>query len=276
VSCRCTLDTIGQVTATLDNCDDDPRLPPLSTRSCGIECESDEPTTIQPPTTTRPPTTTTTKATTLTPPIPVCRWTTGNFTACSATCEGTQTRNVTCLCVLPSGSTIVLDDIICADQDPTIKPLEDRSCGDALCPGDCGWVVGEFSECSATCEGVQVRSVLCQCTMSGGITMTSSGLEPCENETAPLSTQSCSGECPTPVAAPECTWVVGPWMECSASCSGMQNRPVSCQCTLSNETTTVDPGSAACVGDEPSASQECNGDCPPSIRIMDMQEVNHS
>jgi hypothetical protein len=65
----------------------------------------------------------------------VCRWTTGNFTACSATCEGTQTRNVTCLCVLPSGSTIVLDDIICADQDPTIKPLEDRSCGDALCPG---------------------------------------------------------------------------------------------------------------------------------------------
>ena len=39
VFCRCTLATAEQVRATSDNClRDDPRIEPLTTRSCGIKC----------------------------------------------------------------------------------------------------------------------------------------------------------------------------------------------------------------------------------------------
>jgi hypothetical protein len=114
VSCQCTLASTEQVRATDDNCDrDDPRIAPLTSRSCGIEC---------PPPTPSP------------TPAPVCLWKTGPYSECSTTCEGTQARTVTCDCTLATGTITTVEDSVCDQEDPRMKPVTNRSCG-IECPG---------------------------------------------------------------------------------------------------------------------------------------------
>jgi hypothetical protein len=118
--------------------------------------------------------------------------------SCSATCEGIQTRQVTCVCTSFSGATITTTDDVCNDQDPRIRPVANRSCGAPECPAVCNWTVGEFSDCSAICEGIQVRTVECQCTQSDGTTTVASGFADCEGEDRPPASRNCSGDCPPP------------------------------------------------------------------------------
>jgi hypothetical protein len=189
----------------------------------------------------------------------VCRWTTGDYTACSATCEGIQTRQVTCVCTSFSGATITTTDDVCNDQDPRIRPVANRSCGAPECPAVCNWTVGEFSDCSAICEGIQVRTVECQCTQSDGTTTVASGGGACESEEEPPTTQDCGGECPI------CRWASGPYSECSATCKGIQTRAVTCDCTDPiGSISTVDD--AICEREDPrvrpSTSRSCGIECP--------------
>jgi hypothetical protein len=181
VYCQCTLDSNEQVRATNENCERDDSSPiPLDSEPCVIpEC---------PPDTPRSPSLSP-------PPSPVCSWTNGTYSTCSATCEGLQIRTVTCSCRLASGTTTTVPDSVCDNLDPDPRPPASRTCGDEACP-DCDWAVEEFSACSATCEGTQVRSVFCQCTLSDGTTTVTSGFGACEGA-EPSASQSCGGPCPT-------------------------------------------------------------------------------
>ena len=143
MSCQCTLSTTEQVRATSDNCvRDDPRTEPLATRFCGIKCPNDPP----------PATPTLVSTSQLPHPgtrmysrvtvilqckksvLPVCRWTSGEFSKCSATCEGTQNRRVFCQCTQPTGESLVAHDNVCGSEDSRLKPQTSRSCGGIKCP----------------------------------------------------------------------------------------------------------------------------------------------
>lgn len=66
--------------------------------------------------------------------LPVCLWETEPYSQCSATCEGRQTRAVTCVCTEASTSrTTTVGDDVCDGNDPRPRPSISRSCG-SECP----------------------------------------------------------------------------------------------------------------------------------------------
>ncbi|KAJ8019715.1 A disintegrin and metalloproteinase with thrombospondin motifs 6 [Holothuria leucospilota] len=82
----------------------------------------------------------------------VCEW-----SECSATCNGTQTRNVDCACVEDGIKSYATDEDCLNGIGP--KPAVARQCNGAICPE---WVTGPLSECDVTCgTGNQIREVEC-------------------------------------------------------------------------------------------------------------------
>lgn len=80
------------------------------------------------------------------------------------------------------------------------------------------WVAGPWKECSAVCDGVQVRKVYCKNPVTGDVAPDSL----CDAKPKPATSQPCS---------PPCTyeWVAGEWGECSEICGpGFQSRSMQC------------------------------------------------
>merc|ERR1719428_321210 len=129
-----------------------------------------------------------------------CRWqVAGEWGSCSATCgNGTQERQLTC----PAGK-----HGSCTGR----KPLHSRVC--QAPKGQCKFVVGDWSTCSATCgEGVQKREVKCP----------SSSAEDCLQSVPPPTEQTC-------YSTAECVWKAAEWGQCSNLCgTGTRKRDVAC------------------------------------------------
>lgn len=170
------------------------------------------------------------------PPCPCSnpRWETGNWTDCSATCNGMQTRRVKCNC---GGETV--DDGVCRTRVPDqLRPSTEQECG-GQCPcEDYRYRTGEWSPCSKTCgNGTQSRGVSCLCDLEGIRTVRPT--KECEDsvaDTRPEVMRSCSdSQCPC-VNERHTT---GPWSPCSRACGGSQIRIVECRCLIEGTETVV-------------------------------------
>lgn len=85
--------------------------------------------------------------------VPQYTWNTGSWSACSAVCDGIQTRSVQCW---DNYNSVVVSDLSCTYAP---KPATEQSCS-APCTYE--WVAGEWGECSEMCgPGFQSRSVTC-------------------------------------------------------------------------------------------------------------------
>ncbi|MEM6927546.1 MAG: thrombospondin type-1 domain-containing protein [Myxococcota bacterium] len=154
-----------------------------------------------------------------------CAWFESGFSACDTTCgEGEQTQTVSCQG--PTGTFV--DPSWC----PQPQPPNVQDCLDTT---TCGWDVGNWSTCPATCQGdtdTQTRLVTCEDTAGGIVTDAwCPGPKPAES-------QSCSG------TQPNVSWNVGSWGICEEFC--VQTRTVSCP-------------SGCCTGSQPPSLQSCSG-----------------
>ena len=162
-----------------------------------------------------------------TAPCSTHRWVTGSWSQCGAECNGVQTRAVVCQAVTGG----IVAAAFCSAQP---QPAGTRVCN------PCGWVTGSWSQCSAECNGVQTRSVVCQ--SASGMPMPATG---CANEPAPAASMVCN----------VCTfeWVAAGWSACSLQCDGVQIRAVTCM--GSNQ----QPADASqCTEPAPLSQQACN------------------
>lgn len=187
---------------------------------------------------------------------------TTDYGPCSATCEGTQTRTVTCWCVV-EGMTRQENMSVCIEKTPSSPPDSTRSCGVAVC-ATYAYRVSPWGDCDSVCgPGQRRRVVQCIKTQSGVDTVvplsvcTDNGLDP-----PPISVESCDSTC---------RYNLFPWRDCSVTCGGgVQARDVVCtRTTVVNavETSTV-VALAACAddpaaGSEPISERPCNTEeCP--------------
>ncbi|XP_058843229.1 papilin-like isoform X1 [Acipenser ruthenus] len=179
----------------------------------------------------------------------VYSWKMGEWSACSATCDGgTQTRSVFCLTQDSAGSRVA-DESQCAAF--SARPHSQQACSLRHCAA---WSARGWSECSETCgEGEQTRSVVC---LSGaGIQLQDYA---CQALPKPASTQPCErATCPR-----EISWHIGDWGLCSKSCdSGLRERQVICADRDRNFYNLNQ-----CVArDRPSTVEKCNTQ-PCSVR----------
>ena len=107
------------------------------------------------------------------------------------------------------------------------------------------WAAGPWKECSAVCDGVQVRKVFCKNPVTGEVAPDSL----CNATPKPATSQPCS---------PPCTyeWLAGEWGECSEICGpGFQSRGV--QCILVETSATV-IDSYCDSASMPALTQPCN------------------
>ncbi|KAJ8019865.1 A disintegrin and metalloproteinase with thrombospondin motifs 9 [Holothuria leucospilota] len=145
-------------------------------------------------------------------------WSIGVFGACSATCDGVQTRSV--VCISTTTQQVTSDAVCIAQVGP--KPATTMSCSGA-CPQGV-WVTGNFGQCSAVCGiGIQTRDVVCQL---NGVTVNDGQ---CDQATRPVSQMSCD--------VGVCEWVTGDFGTCSVTCGpdiGQQMRTVMCTNLNSN------------------------------------------
>ena len=162
-------------------------------------------------------------------------WKSGAWGTCSKTCNGTQTRTVTCN---RDSDNKVFADSNCSGT----KPATSQTCG-TTCPTTGPWSAGSWSSygsCSKSCGGgtqTRTRSVTCSydsCT----------GAKPPSSESKSCNTQACATSGP---------WSAGAWSSygaCSKSCGGgTQTRTRSVTCTFDS-----------CTGAKPpsSESKSCN------------------
>jgi len=98
---------------------------------------------------------------------------------CMSRDTGLRTRTVHCI-----QAHSVVDEKLC---DASVKPADSQPCHNPECSGI--WVLGEWSQCSATCEGgSQQRSVSCEW-LRGGLAPS----QECGNDARPASTINCFG-----------------------------------------------------------------------------------
>ncbi|PIK33295.1 hypothetical protein BSL78_29894 [Apostichopus japonicus] len=91
-------------------------------------------------------------------PTAILSWVVGEWSTCSATCDGTETRLVTCISATNGVQSIVADSAC----ESTIGPKPDtiRACNAGLCAQ---WIAAPFGQCSTKCgKGKQQRSVECR------------------------------------------------------------------------------------------------------------------
>nr|XP_034956749.1 A disintegrin and metalloproteinase with thrombospondin motifs 6 isoform X5 [Zootoca vivipara] len=171
------------------------------------------------------------------------------WSECSATCAGgVQKQEIVCK-RLDDGS--IVQNNYC---DPDSKPPENqRACNTEPCPPE--WFIGDWSECSKTCDGgMRSRTVLCI-----------RKIGPSEEETLdsshclthqPIEKESCNNQsCPP-------QWVPLDWSECTPKCGpGFKHRIVLCKSSDLSKTFPV----AHCQEEnKPPVRMRCSlGRCPP-------------
>ncbi|XP_075788510.1 A disintegrin and metalloproteinase with thrombospondin motifs 6 isoform X4 [Pelodiscus sinensis] len=171
------------------------------------------------------------------------------WSECSATCAGgIQKQEVVCK-RLDDNS--VVQNNYC---DPDSKPPENqRACNTEPCPPE--WFIGDWSECSKTCDGgIRTRTVLCI-----------RKIGPSEEETLeitnclthrPIEKEPCNNQsCPP-------QWVALDWSECTPKCGpGFKHRIVLCK---SSDLSKTFPTAQCQEESKPPVRIRCSlGRCPP-------------
>ncbi|XP_062984090.1 A disintegrin and metalloproteinase with thrombospondin motifs 6 isoform X3 [Elgaria multicarinata webbii] len=171
------------------------------------------------------------------------------WSECSATCAGgVQKQEIVCKRL--DDSSIVQNNYC----DPDSKPPENqRACNTEPCPPE--WFIGDWSECSKTCDGgMRSRTVLCI-----------RKIGPSEEETLdsshcltyrPIEKESCNNQsCPP-------QWVPLDWSECTPKCGpGFKHRIVLCK---SSDLSKTFPVSHCQEENKPPVRMRCSlGRCPP-------------
>jgi hypothetical protein len=187
-----------------------------------------------------------------------CRWVTGPYSDCSRTCEGVQTREVTCECKDENNLNVVSSQAFCDRDDPRIRPLASRACGvECPPPSTYSWVSSDWSSCDKVCgPGKQTRTVDCVRQLEMSVSEGTSDSD-CEG----------AGIGPKPVTERDCDvtcrYEIGDWGACSVSCDGgQQTRSVTCLRTETDSSTTTvqlsDCEEDVSLGSKPSDTQPCN------------------
>ncbi|XP_067424635.1 A disintegrin and metalloproteinase with thrombospondin motifs 6 isoform X2 [Emydura macquarii macquarii] len=171
------------------------------------------------------------------------------WSECSATCAGgIQKQEVVCKRL--DDNSIVQNNYC----DPDSKPPENqRACNTEPCPSE--WFIGDWSECSKTCDGgIRTRTVLCI-----------RKIGPSEEETLdntnclthrPIEKESCNNQsCPP-------QWVALDWSECTPKCGpGFKHRIVLCK---SSDLSKTFPTAQCQEESKPPVRIRCSlGRCPP-------------
>ncbi|OPJ90551.1 A disintegrin and metalloproteinase with thrombospondin motifs 6 isoform F [Patagioenas fasciata monilis] len=171
------------------------------------------------------------------------------WSECSATCAGgVQKQEVVCKRL--DDSSIVQNNYC----DPDSKPPENqRACNTEPCPPE--WFIGDWSECSKTCDGgMRSRTVLCI-----------RKIGPSEEETLdntnclthrPIEKEPCNNQsCPP-------QWVALDWSECTPKCGpGFKHRIVLCK---SSDLLKTFPAAQCQEESKPPVRIRCSlGRCPP-------------
>uniref|UniRef100_A0A8C4U4C5 Peptidase M12B domain-containing protein n=1 Tax=Falco tinnunculus TaxID=100819 RepID=A0A8C4U4C5_FALTI len=171
------------------------------------------------------------------------------WSECTATCAGgVQKQEVVCKRL--DDNSIVQNNYC----DPDSKPPENqRPCNTEPCPPE--WFIGDWSECSKTCDGgMRSRTVLCirkigpseEETLDNTNCLTD---QPIEKE--PCNNQSCPPK-----------WVVLDWSECTPKCGpGFKHRIVLCK---SSDLLKTFPATQCQEESKPPVRIRCSlGRCPP-------------
>ncbi|XP_072353034.1 A disintegrin and metalloproteinase with thrombospondin motifs 6 isoform X2 [Scyliorhinus torazame] len=171
------------------------------------------------------------------------------WSECSATCAGgAQKQEVVCKRL--DDNSIVQNSYCDLDSKP---PETQRACNSEPCPPE--WFIGDWSECSKTCDGgMRIRTVLCirkigpseEETLDDSHCLTHRPIEkePCNNQSCP----------------PQ--WVALDWSECTPKCGpGFKHRIVLCK---SSDLSKTFPPSHCSNESKPPVRIRCSlGRCPP-------------
>ncbi|XP_046864865.1 A disintegrin and metalloproteinase with thrombospondin motifs 9-like isoform X2 [Xenia sp. Carnegie-2017] len=223
-------------------------------------------------------------------------WLAGNWSQCSTTCgNGTQTRNVSCAgigcsnvskpvtyqscysgrcpqwivkywipCTRSCGGGVQVRLVYCQSNSGSSckhlkKPGYRRTCNNFPCPH---WVVGNWTDCSRTCEGgIQNRVVSCNNSHVGN----------CLEKIKPISSRPCGN-----VLCPQ--WTVSEWSACSSSCNGgFKTRWVSCknneigECSSEKKpASTLRCGELPCPEWTATKWSRCSKSCNGGVRYRDV------
>ncbi|XP_040977280.1 A disintegrin and metalloproteinase with thrombospondin motifs 6-like isoform X7 [Aquila chrysaetos chrysaetos] len=171
------------------------------------------------------------------------------WSECSATCAGgVQKQEVVCKRL--DDNSIVQNNYC----DPDSKPPENqRACNTEPCPPE--WFIGDWSECSKTCDGgIRSRTVLCIRKIGPYEEETLDNInclthQPIEKE--PCNNQSCPPQ-----------WVALDWSECTPKCGpGFKHRIVLCK---SSDLLKTFPAMQCQEESKPPVRIRCSlGRCPP-------------
>ncbi|KAM7166985.1 A disintegrin and metalloproteinase with thrombospondin motifs 6 isoform 4-T6 [Macrochelys suwanniensis] len=171
------------------------------------------------------------------------------WSECSATCAGgIQKQEVVCKRL--DDNSIVQNNYC----DPDSKPPENqRACNTEPCPPE--WFIGDWSECSKTCDGgIRTRTVLCIRKIGPSEEETLDNINclthrPIEKE--PCNNQSCPPQ-----------WVALDWSECTPKCGpGFKHRIVLCK---SSDLLKTFPAAQCQEESKPPVRIRCSlGRCPP-------------
>ncbi|MBN3312634.1 PPN protein, partial [Atractosteus spatula] len=172
----------------------------------------------------------------------VYSWKTGEWSACSATCDGgTQSRSVSCLSHDGSGSRVV-EDAQCAAF--SSRPSSQQACSLRQCAS---WSARSWSQCSVSCgEGEQTRPVVCMGT--AGVRLPDYA---CSSLPKPETVRTCQRQgCPRVIR-----WHIGDWGLCSKSCDvGLRERQVIC----ADRDRNFYNGELCAADHKPSTTEQCN------------------
>ncbi|XP_025019092.1 A disintegrin and metalloproteinase with thrombospondin motifs 6 [Python bivittatus] len=171
------------------------------------------------------------------------------WSECSATCAGGMQKQEI-VCKRLDDSSLVQNNYC----DPDSKlPENQRACNTEPCPPE--WFIGDWSECSKTCDGgTRSRTVLCI-----------RKIGPSEEETLesthclthhPVEKESCNNQsCPP-------QWVPLDWSECTPKCGpGFKHRIVLCK---SSDLSKAFPAAHCPEENKPPVRVRCSlGRCPP-------------
>ncbi|XP_038621742.1 A disintegrin and metalloproteinase with thrombospondin motifs 6 [Tachyglossus aculeatus] len=176
-------------------------------------------------------------------------WSRLPWSECSATCSGGVQRQEV-LCKRLDDDSVVQNSYCDPDSKP---PDNQRHCNAEPCPPE--WFIGEWLECSQTCDGgSRTRTVLCirKVGPSEEETLDSSSClthRPVEKE--PCNNQSCPPQ-----------WVALDWSECTPKCGpGFKHRIVLCK---SSDLSKTFPPTRCPEESKPPVRIRCSlGRCPP-------------
>ena len=192
-----------------------------------------------------------------------CEYRPREWSACSATCgDGTRQRERRCVQIINGIETGVDFDECAKDPSVVVQPrVETESCRirDCVCE-EPYYSAEDFGSCSATCEGMQTRTIRCDCRVEGVIRQ--ENMSVCQALTTgpfPATERPCND-----IPCPTYHYRVGSWGDCDSTCgAGQRRRPVQCIKTQGAVVTVVplqeciDNG----AGQPPVDVESCNSRC---------------